>query len=525
MTLSINSLSTKGIGLISACAMMVATAPASAQDDREAVQEYVRVLLAGVPGFEENSTPEKTNGQGETAVTETSQLQVSKPAGVVVPPTPPKSAADFMLPNDQSVARAEVSLPAGTPASEIELPDNLRAKAPEPKMEPAAVAETTTEVTEDRSDASQPAPKAPQMTRDQARKEVAKMVADIEGFKNTPAVTESSVPAAKSAGRSPLGSDFGEAIVGGGTSPKGTQVWTKRYVLGPGDQVMMDLFQNPLLDENERSVSLQKPQLTVAPDGTLSFLQAKGVKVAGLTIDEARAEFAKELATFHVNPRVIISPIELASKRYTMLGAVANGGTYPIDRPITLLESIALSGGLPTGRTKRGIEQLADLNASFLIRDGKPVPVDFSALYFDADMTQNILIEPDDYIYIASRVNSEIYVFGAVAKTGAVPSGNRMSVTAAIASAGGFGNKAWKQRVLVVRGRMDNPERIVMNMGSVLKGGSPDQTVQPGDIVYVHTRPWAFAEDIADLAIRAFVGGAATTIYSDSPTLSIGVGQ
>ena len=54
----------------------------------------------------------------------------------------------------------------------------------------------------------------------------------------------------------------------------------------------------------------------------------------GLTIDELRAKMDEALAKYYQNPRTIITPVAFHSKKYFMLGAVANKGVYTFDRPL-----------------------------------------------------------------------------------------------------------------------------------------------------------------------------------------------
>ena len=70
---------------------------------------------------------------------------------------------------------------------------------------------------------------------------------------------------------------------------------------------------------------------------------------------------------------------------------------------------------------------------------------------------------------------------------------------------GGFTERAYKQKVLVVRGGLDNPKRFVVNMNDILDGKTPDFRLEPRDIVYVADHPWARAEDLADMAATAFI--------------------
>ena len=81
----------------------------------------------------------------------------------------------------------------------------------------------------------------------------------------------------------------------------------------------------------------------------------------------------------------------------------------------------------------------------------------------------------------------------------------------AITELGGFTDRAWKKRVLVIRGSLEHPQAFVVDAGAVLSARAPDFKLQPDDIVYVHYRPWIKAEELLDLAATAFVQSA--TIY------------
>ncbi len=296
-------------------------------------------------------------------------------------------------------------------------------------------------------------------------------------------------------------------------APQGPGEWAGSYVLGPGDQLSFTLFGDP---------TTRKPDVIIAPDGTVSYLQARGVKAEGKTLPELRARMEHRLSEYHKDARLVITPTLLRSKRYTLLGRVKRSGTYPLERPTTLLEAIAQGGGFATGTTRSNVPQLADLRRSFVVRDGDKLPVDFEMLYALGDLTHNVFLEPGDYVHIASNANREFYIFGAIENAGAFPMDTPLTVTGAIAAAGGFGQKAWKRRVLVVRGNLSAPSAEVVDMRDVLNGKGRDIALQAGDIVYVHTRPWSFAEDLLDAAIRSFIQGSAAAAFETDTSISVG---
>ena len=280
------------------------------------------------------------------------------------------------------------------------------------------------------------------------------------------------------------------------TSPTQKGIWQQHLTLGPGDVLNFGLYGQPDLIRTEVSVN---------PDGTITYLQAKNIPVTGLTIDELRQRLDKELAQWYRAPRTIVSPVTFRSKRYFMLGKIMTKGVYVLDRPITVLEAIARAHGFENGLIERNVVDIADLQRAFLVRDGKRYPINFEKLFEAGDLNQNISIEPNDYLYFPSTSVKQVYVVGEIRLPGTVDWHAGTTVMAAISARGGYTDRAYKMRVLVVRGSLNNPEKIVVNTHAVLDGEQPDFNLQPNDIVYVNSRPFIRVEELVDLAITGFL--------------------
>ena len=277
--------------------------------------------------------------------------------------------------------------------------------------------------------------------------------------------------------------------------------WRDRYVLGPGDVITFSLYGRPELDRNGFRIS---------PDGRISYLQAQGILVNGLTIDEARVKIQKSLKDHFKSPRVIITPKEIGSKRFSILGKVVKKGVYTLDSPTTLVEAVAQAGGIETGLFERKTVEIADMDRSFLSRGGKRLPINFRKLFNEGDLSQNVGIEPNDFIYIASAVANDYYVLGAVKSPGVQGITPDASLVSAITRRGGVTDQAWTDRVLVVRGSFNKPQTFVINFKDVLAAKEKDFKLLPNDIVYVAERPWVKAEEILKLAVSAFTTSAAS---------------
>ena len=293
-------------------------------------------------------------------------------------------------------------------------------------------------------------------------------------------------------------------------SPRQRAQWQQKLTLGPGDVLNFSLYGEP---------ELSREEVPVGPDGRVSYLEAQGIMAAGLTVDEFREKLNEALAEYRRAPQAFVSPVSYRSKKYFVLGKVSQRGAFPLDRPMTLVEAVARAGGMETGlAADRSMIELADLSRSFLARNGQRMPVDFEKLFQHGDLSQNVALEPNDYIYFPAGAEKEVYVLGAVRTPGAYVYNNSTGVIGAIAGRGGFSDRAWKRKLLVIRGGLTRPGTFQVDINEVLAGRTPDLKLNPKDIVFVHDRPWLYAEELLNAAANAFVTAAIVVWTSEKVT-------
>ena len=275
--------------------------------------------------------------------------------------------------------------------------------------------------------------------------------------------------------------------------------WQRRLVLGPGDVLSFHLFGSP---------ELTRDDVPIGPDGRISYLEAENIVAAGLTVDELRDGLNLELGKFRRAPQAYVTPQSYRSQRYYVLGTVMQKGIFPLDRPITIIEAVARAHGFETSLSRGSLVETTDFTHSFIGRAGRHLPVDFEKLFLHGDLTQNIALEPGDYLYFPAAASGSIFVLGEVRATGPVPYDSETSVLSAIATCGGFTARAWTKHVLVVRNSHDHPEAYTIDARGALVGSAANFALQPGDLVYVSNRPWIRAEELLDRATSAFVEAA-----------------
>jgi protein involved in polysaccharide export with SLBB domain/capsular polysaccharide biosynthesis protein/Mrp family chromosome partitioning ATPase len=278
--------------------------------------------------------------------------------------------------------------------------------------------------------------------------------------------------------------------------------WQRRLTLGPGDVLRFELYGSP---------NLTRADVPIDPDGRVSYLEADNIVASGLTVDELRDRVNDELGKFRRTPQVFVTPVTYHSMRYYVLGSVMQRGVYPLDRPITIIEAVARAHGFETSVSRGNVIESTDFAHSFLVRAGHHLPVDFEKLFVHGDLSQNVALEPDDYLYFPAAAAGAVYVLGEVRSPGPISYDSDTNVIAVIAGRGGFTERAWKQRVLVVRNSGDQPEAFRVNAYGALEGKGTNLALQPGDVIYVSNRPWARAEELLDRAASAFIESAVIT--------------
>ncbi len=267
------------------------------------------------------------------------------------------------------------------------------------------------------------------------------------------------------------------------------------FTLGPGDAVTFSLFDRGDL----------KRTVTIAPDGTLSYLQAVGIEADGLTVDQLRSRMEEALRDYRQDARLIVTPVGIGSKQFSIIGRVRKPGSFVLDRPTTVLEGIARAEGVEVGTVRGSAFGLADFGRSFVSRGGRKLDIDLARLYQQGDLSQNAFLQPDDYLYVASVLENECYVLGAVGRPGRIKMPNRLTVARAIAEAGGFADGAFRTRVLILRGGIHSPETREANLKEILKGRALDVPIANGDIIFVAKHPFEMVENALEVAIFTYM--------------------
>jgi polysaccharide export outer membrane protein len=157
------------------------------------------------------------------------------------------------------------------------------------------------------------------------------------------------------------------------------------YVIGPGDVLAIDVWKEPTLSK----------QVSVRLDGKMSMPLVNDIDAAGLTCKQLRDQLIEKYTSYVDAPEVSVTLVESRSKKIYLLGKVNKPGEYPLQKNMTVVQAISLAGGLT---------EWADSSDIKLIRKMKGVQktfrVNHDAIVSGKDLSQNVLLEPDDTIFV-----------------------------------------------------------------------------------------------------------------------------
>jgi polysaccharide export outer membrane protein len=248
------------------------------------------------------------------------------------------------------------------------------------------------------------------------------------------------------------------------------------FRLGKGDVLSISVYGEP---------DLSLSNVTIRPDGHISYRLIGDVQADGLTVNELTASITQALAAYVKGPKVSVIVQKFTSLEYTLAGEVVHPGVFPLLTDVSLTKAIAKSGGLTKGQFHASSVELADLSHAFIARDNEVLPIDFVRLLRGGDLRYDIPLKPGDYIYIPSGLSKEVYVLGEVGRADLFAFQEDIGLSQALAQAKGFTEYADLSRIHIIRGSLHNPERIIADFNQVMAGKIADFELQPGDVVFV----------------------------------------
>jgi len=274
------------------------------------------------------------------------------------------------------------------------------------------------------------------------------------------------------------------------------------YRIGAGDRIRIDIFNVPELSGDYRVDAM----------GRISLPLIGQVTISGYDISQAEQVIAQAYGQQYLrDPQVSVSVMEFRSQQFTAIGAVTSPQIYSTDRRITLMEAVAMAGGLAS--TAGNQIYLTDR-----VRNPENGEMQLRSMIISIEDLMENLDEYNFYIGDNALINvpraGSIFVEGAVERPGVYQRAGDTTVLKAIAMAGGLKFEANRSSLRVLR---RNPitnewQQDEVTMADIRETPDQDIPLNDGDIVMVEhgvlrsawTGSLRLLRDVAFLGFRPF---------------------
>ena len=163
-----------------------------------------------------------------------------------------------------------------------------------------------------------------------------------------------------------------------------SSVISDEYRLGPGDKLRIEVYQDPQLSQS----------VQVRPDGKITLPLVGDVTANNSTPIELRDAIATSLKEYITNPTVTVIVVEATAATAYVMGEVNHPGAVSLQAPITVMQALALAGGL---------KDFADAKNIRILRRSRAGGVETIAFNYKAAMKSTgapIYLRPGDTVVV-----------------------------------------------------------------------------------------------------------------------------
>lgn len=229
-----------------------------------------------------------------------------------------------------------------------------------------------------------------------------------------------------------------------------------RYVLGPGDVVVVDIY----------GASQKSMQLTVSPEGEITVPGYGPIQVSGLSVESANARIRSQLGSRYSSSNIKMSVNRSRTIMVHVMGEVKAPGTYRLSGYATVFHALYMAGGIADLGTLRNIK---------VSRGGRIISVvDVYEFILNGRLAGNVSLQDDDVIQVGTY-DCIVGITGNVKRPMFYEMRKNETISTLLKYAGGFTGDAYTKSVRVQRSNgerhsVHNVEEFDMSVFKVADG-------------------------------------------------------
>ena len=249
--------------------------------------------------------------------------------------------------------------------------------------------------------------------------------------------------------------------------------------LGPGDLIEISVFEVP---------ELSQIKVRIPNSGQVTLPLVGSFPASGATALELQSQISNHLKTkFMHDPQVSVFVHEHKSQRVSVIGAVKQGGVFPMSGEVRLADALGLAGGITedAGSVVYVVRRVAANSATGSkgaeVEQGMTV-IDLATLA-SGRQELNLPLQAGDVVEVPRA--GTFYVGGEVQKPGPFPLKGRTTLDQAAMAAGGVSPAADWDDVRLYRSRPDGTKEVTKYSMNDFENGQSGPDLQANDVVIV----------------------------------------
>lgn len=158
-----------------------------------------------------------------------------------------------------------------------------------------------------------------------------------------------------------------------------------KYILGPGDVLEISIWKDTALTK----------QVVVLPDGTISFPLVGEILASGKSVTQLKKELEEKIKDYVPSPVMSVVVHQVNSMLIYVIGKVNKPGHFPLNTNVTVLQALAMAGGLNPFAKESMIKIIREEQG-----DKQIISFDYNEIAKKDNLAQNIVLKKGDVVLV-----------------------------------------------------------------------------------------------------------------------------
>lgn len=179
--------------------------------------------------------------------------------------------------------------------------------------------------------------------------------------------------------------------------PRLTTITDNRYRLQPGDVLEVQFRYSPEFNQT----------MTIQPDGYVTLEISGDLRVAGLTVEQARQEILKRASTRLQDPVATVILKEFQKPYFVVAGEVTTPGRIEMRERVTAIQAIMLAGGMKESARSSQVVVFRKINSEM----AEVKLLNLKSIRRTSDLENDLTLQAGDMVYVPRDKLSKIERF------------------------------------------------------------------------------------------------------------------